>query len=363
MRPGIVAVAVVGICVLLLIPGISAIDLLQQKSKAVGMGWEDFRAAGMRQKESASTIEDLQGAVDSYTVAEAKLQDQYDSTGKQYDANYYSSMHRMEVDKLYLYQKMKKIEQERAYTAEVLSRSDPNAAMDYLVATDNAKTYEEKERLADKNANYLNVKYNDAYSQEHHGGCLIVTAAFGSPLANEVQLVRDYRDGTIRQSYTGSQFFVGFNAWYYSFSPAVAAFIATHPLVRSVMQACLVPLLAIVLLSQHLHGMLGFSPELATVSVLLFGACFYSLVYVFPPTVLAVWLAQRKGWKIPAPGRMKPFLFACLLLVSGLAAGIVLSWDILAMVSSGLLVACTIVLTAGTASLACARYLASGAGT
>jgi hypothetical protein len=214
-----------------------------------------------------------------------------------------------------------------------------------------------KSKKADENADMLSQKYTEKYQEENKGhGCLIVTAAFGSPLASEVQLVRDYRDGTIRQSYTGSQFFLGFNAWYYSFSPAVADFIATHPLAKAVMQVCLVPLLAIVLLSQNLHGMLGFSPEFATVCVLLFGAGFYSLVYILPPAFLSVWLAQRKGWKVPAPGRMKPVLLVWFSLLCGLITGIFLSFDLLTIVTSGLLVASTIVLIAGTGSLALMRY-------
>ena len=111
------------------------------------------------------------------------------------------------------------------------------------------------------------------------------------------------------------------------------------------------------LLSQNLHAVLGFSPELATVSVLLFGAAFYSLVYIFPPAFLTVWLAGRKGWKIPAPGTMRPVLILWILVFCGLAAGIVLSLDLLTIVSSGLLVAITIILIAGTGSLALMRYL------
>jgi hypothetical protein len=214
-----------------------------------------------------------------------------------------------------------------------------------------------------------NIKFASERSSEEaahermNSGCLIVTATYGSPLSSEVQLVRDYRDGTIRQSYSGSQFFTGFNAWYYMFSPAVSGYIATHPLVKSVMQVCLVPLLGIVLLSQNLHAALGFSPELATVCVLLFGSALYSLVYIFPPAVFTVWLAKRKGWKIPAPGRMKPLLALWIFLLAGLSAGIFLSFDPLTIATSGFLVACTIILVAGTGSLQLMQSLGKRSGT
>jgi hypothetical protein len=188
-------------------------------------------------------------------------------------------------------------------------------------------------------------------------GCLIVTATYGSPLASEVQLVRDYRDGILRQSYSGSRFFTGFNAWYYSFSPAVAGYIATNPLAKSIMQVYLVPLVEIVLVSRNLAAMLWFSPEIATVCVLLFGAVSYSVVYIFPAALLTVWIARRRGWKVPAPERMKPVFLLWILMLAGLAAGVILSADLLTVVSSGLLVAITVTLVAGTGTLAVMQYL------
>jgi hypothetical protein len=211
---------------------------------------------------------------------------------------------------------------------------------------------------AENTIRYASERSSEAAADERmNTGCLIVTATYGSPLSSEVQLVRDYRDGTIRQSYAGSRFFAGFNAWYYTFSPAVSGYIATHPLVKSVMQVCLVPLLAIVLLSQNLHSALGFSPELAAVSVLVFGAALYALVYILPPAAAMLWLAKSRGWRVPAPDGMKPLLVVWITLVCGLAAGIFLSLDVLTIATSGLLVACTIIGVAGTLSLTLMQYL------
>jgi hypothetical protein len=217
--------------------------------------------------------------------------------------------------------------------------------------------------VAEREADRLNDRgYSLHHEEEKSYGCLIVTATYGSPLAGEVQLVRDYRDVTIRKSYAGSQFVTGFNAWYYSFSPAVSGYIGTHPLVRSVMQVCLVPLLWIILFSQNLHAALAFSPELATVSVLLFGAALYSLVYILPAALLAAWLAGQRGWKAPAPVRMRPVLGLWILLLAGLSAGILLAMDFLTAVASGLLVACTVVLVAGTGALSLVQHLGRRSG-
>jgi hypothetical protein len=216
----------------------------------------------------------------------------------------------------------------------------------------------EEAAAADRNTDRaFDRGYQEQNDERKDSGCLIVTATYGSPLSSEVQLVREYRDGTIRQSYAGSRFFAGFNAWYYTFSPAVSGYIATHPLVKSVMQVCLVPLLAIVLLSQNLYGILGFSPELAAVSVLVFGAALYGLVYFLPPVFVTVWLAKSKGRKVPAPAGMKPLLVIWIILVCGLAAGIFLSLDSLTILTSGLLVVWTMFLVAGMCSLVLLRCL------
>jgi hypothetical protein len=274
-----------------------------------------------------------------YRGASQKLKMEYLGANKPFDSHYFSQQELL-------------LRKRSGALTELIQKSPG-------MSEERQNKLQEEKALTETIRSQAQSKYNEAYAAEHSGQqsvtsghlCLIVTATFGSPLASEVQLVRNYRDGTIRESYTGSQFFMGFNAWYYTFSPAVADYIATHPVVKSVMQVCLVPLLEIILLSQNLHAILGFNPEIATVSVLLFGAAFYSLVYIFPPAFLAVWMAKRKGWKIPAPGTMKPVLVLWIFLLSGLAAGIIFSFDLLAIATSGLLVVCTIILVAGTCSL------------
>ncbi|MGQ0377340.1 MAG: CFI-box-CTERM domain-containing protein, partial [Nitrososphaerota archaeon] len=54
------------------------------------------------------------------------------------------------------------------------------------------------------------------------GGCLIVTATFGSELAPQVQFLREIRDNTVLSTASGTSFMTAFNSFYYSFSPAVS---------------------------------------------------------------------------------------------------------------------------------------------
>lgn len=185
-------------------------------------------------------------------------------------------------------------------------------------------------------------------------GCLIATATYGSPQASEVQLVREYRDGMIRTSYSGSRFVEGFNLWYYSFSPAVAGYIENHPLVKSVMQVCLIPLLYIILVSQKIFVIMGFSPEAALITVLIFGASMYSLIYIFPIALLILVFAGRKGVKIPSISVMRYMFIIWAMVLGTLVIAVFGSLDTLTVVSSGLLVICSILLTSGTASLSLA---------
>jgi peptide/nickel transport system substrate-binding protein len=86
-----------------------------------------------------------------------------------------------------------------------------------------------------REANIFNVK---GPSQ-----CLIATATYGSDLAPEVQLLREFRDQAIGTTFAGENFLLAFNTWYYSFSPSVASQIRVDSPLQTGMQALLVPLL------------------------------------------------------------------------------------------------------------------------
>ncbi len=75
------------------------------------------------------------------------------------------------------------------------------------------------------------------------GGCLIATAAFGSEMAPQVQLLREIRDNTVLQTESGSIFMTGFNQFYYSFSPVIADYERENPAFKEAVKIVLTPLL------------------------------------------------------------------------------------------------------------------------
>lgn len=72
-------------------------------------------------------------------------------------------------------------------------------------------------------------------------GCFIATAAYGTPLAHEIQILRDFRDGYLVTNRPG-QAFVDF---YYRISPPIAQFIAGYPVLRAIVRVGLLPALAV----------------------------------------------------------------------------------------------------------------------
>lgn len=75
------------------------------------------------------------------------------------------------------------------------------------------------------------------------GGCLIATAAFGSELAPQVQMLRELRDNTLLKTSSGSTFITGFNSIYYSFAPTVADWERQNSIFKEIVRATVTPLI------------------------------------------------------------------------------------------------------------------------
>ena len=121
------------------------------------------------------------------------------------------------------------------------------------------------------------------------GGCLIATATYGTELAPQVQMLRELRDRVILQSNSGTSFMIGFNQFYYSFSPTVADWERQNPVFKETVKTFITPMissLAIMSLAEKgsEEQVLGFG---LSVIVLNLG------MYVMAPAILISKLCHR----------------------------------------------------------------------
>jgi hypothetical protein len=125
--------------------------------------------------------------------------------------------------------------------------------------------------------------------------CLIATATYGSEVAPEVQLLRNFRDYAIMRTRSGSNFMVVFNAWYYSFSPYVANYLSNHWVERTIMKGVLYPLVGILYLTSELFSATSGNPEIAVLLSGLFASSLIGALYLGLPLSLIRTKMGRRG--------------------------------------------------------------------
>jgi hypothetical protein len=106
-------------------------------------------------------------------------------------------------------------------------------------------------------------------------GCFIATAAYGTPMAKEIEILREFRDGYMLTNLVGEAL-VDF---YYRISPPVAEFITEHPNLGSLVRAGLAPAVAVSKIVVNTSA----AEKTAILGLLLLSAA------------LAIWVIRRRG--------------------------------------------------------------------
>jgi titin len=115
-------------------------------------------------------------------------------------------------------------------------------------------------------------KVDKTTSQKEGGGCLIATAAYGSEISPQVQLLREIRDNKVLTTESGSSFMAGFNSFYYSFSPTIADWERQNPVFKEAVKLGITPLLASLSILNHVdidseYEMLGYGIGIIVMNV------------------------------------------------------------------------------------------------
>ena len=134
------------------------------------------------------------------------------------------------------------------------------------------------------------VKNEGADDNSKGGGCLIATAAFGSELAPQVQLLREIRDNKVMSTASGAAFMSGFNQFYYLFSPAVADLERQSPELRWLVNIAITPAL-------HILGIMSVAEPGSEVAVMVMGSTALLAItaaYVMAPIII-YWYIRRIG--------------------------------------------------------------------
>jgi hypothetical protein len=87
--------------------------------------------------------------------------------------------------------------------------------------------------------NYISTGYPLIPPSEGGGGCFIATACFGSPLAKEVEILREFRDRFLIKNKIGNAFV----RWYYRHSPRYAEIIKRKPFLKKFVRITLRPII------------------------------------------------------------------------------------------------------------------------
>jgi hypothetical protein len=156
----------------------------------------------------------------------------------------------------------------------------PNAGYDFVNWTGNVSTIADDEDATTTitmNGDYsIIANFEEEEEEPSAGGCFIATAAYGTPMAEEIEVLREFRDKCLLTNPMG-QALVGL---YYRVSPPVAEFITEHPSLKPIVRAGLVPAVAMSTVVVYTTP----AEKMAMIGLL-----------VLVSVAVAIWVTRRRG--------------------------------------------------------------------
>jgi peptidoglycan/xylan/chitin deacetylase (PgdA/CDA1 family) len=121
------------------------------------------------------------------------------------------------------------------------------------------------------------------------GGCLIATATYGSELSPQVQTLREIRDGMLMKTNSGRSFMLSFNQFYYSFSPTVADWERSNPILKEIVKIIITPLITTLSILTYLD--IDSEAEMVTYGIMVVGLNLG--IYFALPTILILKVKEK----------------------------------------------------------------------
>lgn len=147
----------------------------------------------------------------------------------------------------------KLIEKSRYYVALEIAESAEESQTGVVDPTP-AMTRENKTEVKEETKEPPKQNNEEIVNQQSPGGgCLVATAAYGSELSSQVQLLRETRDNILLQTNSGSSFMELFNKFYYSFSPTIADWERQNSTFKESVKITITPLLMSLSILNHVE--------------------------------------------------------------------------------------------------------------
>jgi len=90
--------------------------------------------------------------------------------------------------------------------------------------------------------NHCDNDISKTIDEEEAGNCFIATAAYGTPFAEEINILRSFRDKRLNNNPLGYKFV----KFYYKISPGIANVISKNEFLKKIVRIALKPIIEIV---------------------------------------------------------------------------------------------------------------------